>query len=61
VSVCTVAKELGHGGEVMVRRLYGHLGQVRHRAEYVEYRVEQQMKALKDRLALLAPPLAPRG
>ena len=24
----------------MVRRVYGHLGQVRHRAEAVEYRVE---------------------
>ena len=27
VSVYTVAKELGHGGETMVRRVYGHLGQ----------------------------------
>ena len=25
----------------MVRRVYGHLGQVRHRADGVEYRVEQ--------------------
>jgi integrase len=61
VSVYTVAKELGHGGEAMVRRVYGHLGQVRHRSEVVEYRVEQHMKALQDRLAVLAPPLAPRG
>jgi integrase len=29
VSVYTVAKELGHGGETMVRRVYGHLGHVR--------------------------------
>src|SRR5207245_2061749 len=43
VSVYTVAKELGHGGETMVRRVYGHLGQVRHRAEVVEYRVEQHL------------------
>jgi integrase len=26
VSAYTVAKELGHGGESMVRRVYGHLG-----------------------------------
>src|SRR5205085_2307436 len=40
VSTYTVAREMGHGGEAMVRRVYGHLGQVRHRAEAVEYRVE---------------------
>jgi integrase len=40
VRVYTVAKELGHGGESTVQRVYGHLGQVRHRAEVVEYRVE---------------------
>jgi integrase len=39
VSAYTVAKELGHGGESMVRRVYGHLGQVRHRAPGVQYRV----------------------
>jgi integrase len=39
VSVYTVARELGHGGESMVRRVYGHLGAVRHRSEVVEYRV----------------------
>lgn len=53
VSVYTVAKELGHGGEAMVRRVYGHLGQVRHRAKVVEYRVSQHWKVLKDRLAAL--------
>jgi integrase len=36
VSVYTVAKELGHGGDSMVKRVYGHLGQVRHRAKVVE-------------------------
>ncbi len=51
VSVYTVAKELGHGGEAMVRRVYGHLGQVRHRAEAVEYRVEQFADRLGERLA----------
>jgi len=28
VSTYTVAREMGHGGEAMVRRVYGHLGQV---------------------------------
>jgi integrase len=60
VSTYTVAKELGHGGEAMVRRVYGHLGQVRHRSDVVEYRVEQHAAALKDRLAqLLAQPDRP--
>jgi len=38
VSTYTVAREMGHGGEAMVRKVYGQLGQVRHRAEAVEYR-----------------------
>ena len=53
VSVFTVARELGHGGEAMVRKVYGHLGQVRHRAEVVEYRVEQHRAKLEDRLRAL--------
>ncbi len=53
VSLFTVAKELGHGGEAMVRRVYGHLGQVRHRAEEVEYRIEAFEDKLQDRLAAL--------
>jgi integrase len=53
VSVYTVAKELGHGGESMVRRVYGHLGQVRQRAEVVEYRIEPYAAKLGDRLARL--------
>ncbi len=40
VSIFTVGRELGHGGESLVRRVYGHLGQHRHRAEVVEYRQE---------------------
>jgi integrase len=50
VSVFTVAREMGHGGESMVRRVYGHLGQVRHRAEVVEYRVEAYADRLGARL-----------
>lgn len=38
VSIYTVARELGHGGESLVKKVYGHLGDVRHRAEVVEYR-----------------------
>jgi integrase len=53
VSVYTVAKELGHGGETMVRRVYGHLGDVRHRSEAVEYRVEQHTAKLGERLTAL--------
>ena len=37
----TVAGELGHGGFEMVRKVYGHLGTIRHRSEVVEYRIEQ--------------------
>ncbi|MEX2157633.1 MAG: hypothetical protein WD773_12440 [Gemmatimonadales bacterium] len=53
VSVYTVARELGHGGDALVRRVYGHLGAVRHRSRAVEYRIEQHRKALRERLARL--------
>jgi integrase len=53
VSVYTVAKELGHGGASMVRRVYGHLGTVRHRSRVVEYRVRQHRKVLGERLTLV--------
>ncbi len=53
VSTYTVAREMGHGGEAMVRRVYGHLGPLRHRAEVVEYRVEQHAAKLGARLEAL--------
>jgi len=53
VSIYTVGRELGHGGETLVKRVYGHLGQVRHRSEVVEYRVEHFTRELEERLALL--------
>lgn len=53
VSQFTVARELGHGGDALVKRVYGHLGQVRHRAEVMEYRVEQHAAVLEDRLAAM--------
>ncbi|HYT71445.1 MAG TPA: hypothetical protein VEK78_08685, partial [Gemmatimonadales bacterium] len=45
VSPYTVGQELGHGGESLVKRVYAHLGTVRHRAEVVEYRVKQHLNA----------------
>jgi len=45
VSVFTVGRELGHGGDSLVKKVYAHLGTVRHRAEAVEYRVSQHLKA----------------
>ena len=36
VSLYTVSRELGHGSEEMVRRVYAHLGDVRHRSKVVE-------------------------
>lgn len=53
VSIYTVSRELGHQSEEMVKRVYAHLGNFRHRAEVVEYRVEQHREALSDKLALL--------
>jgi hypothetical protein len=37
----------------MVRNVYGHLGQLRHRANAVEYRVEQHAAKLGDGLGAL--------
>lgn len=53
VSEYTVARELGHGGHDLVRRVYSHLGTVRHRSEVVEYRVDQHAAELGERLAAL--------
>jgi len=44
---------MGHGGDQLVRRIYGHLGQVRHRSEVVEYRVKQHEEVLGERLVAL--------
>ncbi|MBI4538932.1 MAG: tyrosine-type recombinase/integrase [Gemmatimonadetes bacterium] len=53
VSPWTVAKWMGHGGQNLVDRVYGHLGDVRHRSEVVEFRVEQHMEKLRERLERL--------
>jgi len=41
---------LGHGGEALVKRVYGHLGEVRHSSEVIEYRVKQHRKKLLEKL-----------
>ena len=55
VSPFTVGKELGHGGRALVDRVYGHLGEIRHRSEVVEYRVSQhlQVDGYKERMRVL--------
>jgi hypothetical protein len=37
----------------MVRKVYAHLGTIRHRSDVVEYRVEQHLERLGDRLQRL--------
>ncbi len=54
VSLFTAGRELGHGGDSLVRRVYGRLGDVRHRAEVVEYHVGHHRAILGDRLTRLA-------
>ena len=54
VSPFTVAKELGHGGDSLVKRIYGHLGEIRQRSEVMEYRVEHHRELLGDRLTVLS-------
>jgi hypothetical protein len=53
VSLYTVSRELGHGSEEMVRRVYSHLSTFRHRSDVVEYRVEQHFERLGDQLRRL--------
>ena len=48
VSIYTVARELGHGGDSLVKRVYGHLGEVRQRSEVVEYVAESAIAAIQD-------------
>lgn len=61
VSIAKVAQELGHGSEPMIRRGYGHLGQVRHRSEAVEYRLEQHVERLAGRASLIDTPIGSGG
>ena len=55
VSQYTAAKWLGHGGDALVRRVYGHLGTVRHRSEVVEDPAERlTLKAGRKMFAIRA-------
>jgi integrase len=45
ISPYTVGKWLGHGGATLVNRVYGHLGDVRHRSEQLEFRADQHAPA----------------
>jgi len=53
VSPYTVAKELGHGGDALIKRVYGHLGEVHHRSATVEYRIENFETRLAARIRTL--------
>jgi hypothetical protein len=53
VSLYPVSRELGHGSEEMVRRVYAYLGTVCHRSDVVEFRVVQHLEAFKDRLGMI--------
>ena len=46
VAAFTVAREVGHSSTAMIEKVYGHLGQVQHRSEVVEYRTKQHKKAV---------------
>ena len=43
ISPWGVAREMGHAGVDLIDQRYGHRGEVRHRSEVVEYRVEQHL------------------
>ena len=53
VSLWAVVREVGHASTQMIERIYGHLGEVRHRSDVVEFRVEQHEDLLADSLALM--------
>jgi integrase len=61
ISPFTVSRELGHGSGAMVEEIYSHLGTVRHRADEVEFRIEQHRATLADRLPFpgLVPEFVP--
>ena len=46
VAEYTVASELGHGSEDMIRKVYAHLGLIRHRSDVVEYRLDARLRLL---------------
>ena len=54
VSPWVVSREMGHRDVTLIDRVYGHLGDVRHRSETVEFRVEQHREQLAERAQKLA-------
>lgn len=46
VAAFAVAREVGHSSTAMIEKVYGHLGQIQHRSEVVEYRVRQHKQAI---------------
>lgn len=44
---------MGHGGTSLVDRVYGHLGEHRHRSEEVEFRIKNHEEELEEVLPLL--------
>jgi integrase len=50
----TVERELGHGSGKMLAAVYGRLGDLRHRAEVVEYRFDQHFRRIGERIEALA-------
>ena len=65
VSPWTVEKELGHGSRDMLEEVYGRVGDVRHRSDALEYRVEQHFDwngaewVAKDRSAPVVGTISP--
>lgn len=55
VSIYAVAREVGHAGPDMIEAIYGHVGQVRHRSDVVEFRLDQHATAVKERFGRLVP------
>jgi integrase len=53
VAPFTVSRELGHVSTAMVEAVYSHLGEIRHRSEVVEFRIEHHRDVLADKLEAL--------
>lgn len=53
VSRFQVQKEMGHGGEQLVSRIYGHAARNPFRSDVVEFRTEQHREELGERLRAL--------
>ena len=50
----TVERELGHGSGKMLESVYGRLGEIRHRAEVVEYGFDRHFEHRGDRIVTRA-------